>query len=46
MICFLVVAKKTSADRPQRTRPVCPYPQHAVYKGTGSTDLEENFVCR
>jgi pimeloyl-ACP methyl ester carboxylesterase len=41
-----LIAKKTSADRPQRTRPVCPYPQHAVYKGTGSTDLEENFVCR
>ena len=31
---------------PARNRPVCPYPQHAVYKGTGSTDLEENFVCR
>jgi feruloyl esterase len=29
-----------------RTRPVCPYPEHAVYKGSGSTDDAANFVCR
>ncbi|MGH9678522.1 MAG: tannase/feruloyl esterase family alpha/beta hydrolase, partial [Candidatus Acidiferrales bacterium] len=29
-----------------RTRPLCPYPQVAKYKGTGSTDRAENFVCR
>ena len=29
-----------------RTRPLCPYPQVAVYTGTGSTDDAENFVCR
>jgi feruloyl esterase len=29
-----------------RTRIVCPYPQRAVYTGTGSTDEAENFVCR
>jgi hypothetical protein len=27
------------------TRPICPYPQIARYKGTGSTDDAENFVC-
>jgi len=29
-----------------RSRPMCPYPQVAVYKGSGSTDDEANFVCR
>jgi len=29
-----------------RTRPVCPYPQHAVYNGSGSTDEAANFRCR
>jgi feruloyl esterase len=27
------------------TRPLCPYPQIAKYKGTGDTKLAENFVC-
>jgi feruloyl esterase len=29
-----------------RTRPLCPYPQVAKYKGTGSIDDAANFVCR
>jgi feruloyl esterase len=29
-----------------RTRPICPYPQQAVYTGTGSIDRAENFTCR
>jgi feruloyl esterase len=29
-----------------RTRPLCPYPEVAQYKGTGSTDDAANFVCR
>ena len=28
-----------------RTRPLCPYPQVAKYKGTGSIDDAANFVC-
>ncbi len=28
-----------------RTRPLCPYPMVAAYKGAGSTDDAENFVC-
>jgi len=27
------------------TRPLCPFPQVAKYKGTGSTDEVANFVC-
>jgi hypothetical protein len=30
---------------PARTRPICPWPQQAVYKGEGSTDDEQNFRC-
>ena len=37
-----VVASRTNPDR---TRPLCPYPLVAVYKGTGSTDAAESFVC-
>jgi Tannase and feruloyl esterase len=28
-----------------RTRPLCPYPQQAQYKGSGSTDDAANFTC-
>jgi feruloyl esterase len=28
-----------------RTRPLCPYPKTAIYKGTGSTDDLANFSC-
>ena len=28
------------------SRPVCPYPQIAKYKGTGSTDEAANFECK
>ena len=28
-----------------RTRPLCPYPQTAIYKGSGSTDDAANFSC-
>jgi feruloyl esterase len=30
---------------PPRTRPLCPWPQEAVYIGQGSTDDERNFRC-
>jgi len=29
-----------------RSRPLCPYPQHAVYQGSGSMDAAESFACR
>jgi feruloyl esterase len=28
-----------------KTRPLCPYPQIAKYKGTGSQNEAANFVC-
>jgi feruloyl esterase len=28
------------------TRPLCPYPQEAVYKGTGDTNDAASFVCK
>jgi hypothetical protein len=27
------------------TRPLCPYPEVARWKGTGSTNDANNFVC-
>ena len=33
------------SGKPDRTRPLCPYPQVAKYKGSGSTDDAANFVC-
>ncbi len=29
-----------------RTRPLCPFPQVATYKGSGNTDEAANFVCK
>jgi len=29
-----------------RTRPICPYPETAVYKGSGSIDDAQNFKCQ
>lgn len=40
-----IVASTVQAGVTTRTRPLCPYPQVARYKGTGSTDLAENFTC-
>jgi feruloyl esterase len=36
----------TTRGTPPRTRPLCMYPQVAVYKGSGSTDDAANFSCR
>jgi tannase/feruloyl esterase len=41
-----VIARKLSAGAVTRTRPLCAYPQHAVYKGSGSVDDADSFVCR
>ncbi len=41
-----IVAAKLGADgKPERTRPLCPYPQLAKYKGSGSTDDAASFAC-
>ena len=31
---------------PGRSRPLCAYPQHAHYKGTGDPQDTRNFECR
>ena len=41
-----LVASHTANGRVDRTRPLCPYPQVAKYRGTGSTDEASSFVCR
>ena len=42
-----VIARKAAAGGAvSRTRPLCPYPQHAEYTGSGSTDDAANFVCK
>ncbi len=44
-----IVATKFVNDDPMQgtsfTRPLCPYPQLAVYKGVGDTTTAANFVC-
>ena len=44
-----IIATKFKNDDPKqgvvRTRPVCPYPQVATYKGSGSVDQAGNFAC-
>ena len=41
-----VVASRVEHGKVVRTRPLCPHPQVATYKGRGSTDEATNFVCR
>ena len=41
----MIVASHSTNGTVDRTRPLCPYPQVARYKGTGSTDSAENFSC-
>ena len=31
---------------PGRSRPLCPYPKHAQYKGTGNPEDANSFECR
>ncbi|NUZ04702.1 tannase/feruloyl esterase family alpha/beta hydrolase [Piscinibacter koreensis] len=40
----IVASRTTSAGT--RTRPLCPYPKIAIYKGSGSTEAAENFTCQ
>jgi feruloyl esterase len=39
-------AYRVANNRVDMTRPLCPYPQVAQYKGTGSTNDAENFTCK
>jgi feruloyl esterase len=42
----MIVASHARGGAVDRTRPLCPYPQVATYKGTGSIDEAANFVCK
>ena len=41
-----IVASHSTDGKVDRTRPLCPYPQVAAYKGAGSTDEASSFACR
>jgi feruloyl esterase len=41
-----ILASHSTGGVVDRTRPLCPYPQVAVYRGTGSTDDAANFECK
>jgi feruloyl esterase len=41
-----IAAARVRDGRVEWTRPLCAYPQQAVYNGSGSTDDAENFTCR
>jgi feruloyl esterase len=41
-----VIASRVEHGKVVRTRPLCPYPQVATYRGSGSTDDAGNFVCK
>ncbi len=45
---LIAVTRKVASDPASevvRSRPLCPYPLVAAYKGTGSTDDAANFAC-
>jgi len=41
-----ITAYHVADGRVDISRPLCPYPQVAVYKGSGSTNDAANFTCK
>ena len=41
-----ILASHVTNGQVDMTRPLCPFPQVAVYKGTGSTNDAANFSCK
>ena len=41
-----IPASRMAGGVVNRTRPLCPYPEVATYKGAGSIDEAANFVCK
>lgn len=41
-----LTASRVTNNRVDMTRPLCPYPQVAQYRGAGSTNDAANFVCK
>ena len=42
----MMLATHKTDGKVDRTRPLCPHPQVATYKGSGSVDDAANFICR
>ena len=42
---ILIAAHLDETKKADRTRPLCPFPQEAHYKGTGDSNDAANFVC-
>jgi feruloyl esterase len=42
----IIATKFDSAGNPTRSRPVCAYPDEAVYNGSGDIDDAANFSCK
>jgi hypothetical protein len=40
------ILAKGTAVYPKRSRPLCPFPQHAHYNGSGDPEDAANFSCR
>ena len=40
-----ILASRVRNGMVDRTRPLCPFPKQAVYKGSGGTDDAANFIC-
>src|SRR5262249_42614423 len=41
-----ILAAHVTDNRVDMTRPLCPYPQMAVYTGVGSSNDAVNFACK
>jgi len=41
-----ILAEHVTTGQVDMTRPLCPYPQVAVYKGSGATNDAGNFTCK
>jgi len=41
-----ITAHRVSGNRVETSRPLCPYPQTATYKGVGSINDAANFECK
>ena len=41
----VIASKRSVGGKVQMTRPLCPYPEVAIYDGSGSTDDASNFRC-
>jgi feruloyl esterase len=42
----VITAAHSTSGKLDRTRPLCPYPQVAKYRGAGSIDEATNFTCQ